>query len=47
MGREEDENNDVIHGVKFNKYGAAVGFYVLNKLYNAFNDDHDYTYIPK
>lgn len=47
MGREEDENNDVIHGVKFNKYGAAVGFYVLNKLYNGFNDDHDYTYIPK
>ena len=47
IGREEDENNDVIHGVKFNKYGAAVGFYVLNKLYNSFNDDHDYTYIPK
>ena len=47
IGREEDENNDVIHGVKFNKYGAAVGFYVLNKLYNGFNDDHDYTYIPK
>jgi phage portal protein, lambda family len=47
IGREEDENNDVIHGVKFNKYGAAVGFYVLNKLYNAFNNDHDYTYIPK
>ena len=47
IGREEDENNDVVHGVKFNKYGAAVGFYVLNKLYNGFNDDHDYTYIPK
>lgn len=47
IGREEDENNDVIHGVKFNKYGAAVGFYVLKKLYNSFNDDHDYTYIPK
>ena len=47
VGREEDENNDVIHGVKFNQFGAAEGFYVLQKLYNGSNSDSDYKYIPK
>lgn len=47
VGREEEESNDVIHGVKFNQFGAAEGFYVLTKLYTGYNDDRDYKYIPK
>lgn len=47
-GREEEEDNDVYHGVKFNQYGAPIGYYVLKTIYkNGMNSDEDYEFIPK
>ncbi|MCB5743539.1 MULTISPECIES: phage portal protein [Veillonella] len=47
QGREEEKDNDIIHGVKFGKYGEAVGYYVLTAPYTGYNQDEDFTYIKK
>lgn len=47
QGREEEKDNDIIHGVKFGRYGEALGYYVLTAPYTGYNQDEDFTYIPK
>lgn len=48
IGQEEEDTNDVIHGIKFNEYGAPIGFYVYTGVYQpGLTDDARYKFVPK
>lgn len=46
-GNENEKDNDILYGIKFGKFGEAIGYYVITAPYTGYNDDEDYTYIPR